>query len=89
MELKKIMAHPVKNNGTCIGVSASSVVQSSVGLVSSFLKYHSGIYNEDFTFFETSRVWVFEGAFVLIPFRSIYHARTCTPRQNHHNINMV
>ena len=24
-------------------------------------KYHSGIFNEDFTFLDTSRVWVFDG----------------------------
>ena len=27
-------------------------------------KYDSGIFNEDFTFLDTSRVWVFDGIFV-------------------------
>ena len=51
----------------------------SIGLVSSFLGT-SGIYNEDFLFFDTSRygnVMVFLFA---ISFGSIYHARTFIPR---------
>ena len=38
--------------------------------------YHSGVYNEDFTFFDTSRVWTFDGICVSIPLGSISHART-------------
>ena len=30
--------------------------------------YHLGIYEEDFTVFDTIKVWVFDGTFVLIPF---------------------
>ena len=29
-----------------------------------FFLNHLGIYNADFTFFETNRVWVFDGVFV-------------------------
>jgi hypothetical protein len=46
--------------------------------------YHLGVYNVDFTFYDTNRVWVFESFlfyFILfIPFGFAYHARTSNPR---------
>ena len=42
-----------------------------------------------FTFLDTSRVWIFDGNRVSIPFGSIYHARTFILRLNRPGINMV
>ena len=39
-----------------------------------------GYLYEDFTFLTTSCVWGLDGICVVIPFRSIYHARTFIPR---------
>ena len=55
-------------------------VRISVGLVSSFIDTIRVSENEDFPFFDTSRVWVFGFSLVSKPFGSIDHAITFTPR---------
>ena len=41
------------------------MVTITVELVSSFVLYHSRIYNENFTISDTSKVWVFDNILVL------------------------
>ena len=48
-----------------------------------------GIYNQDFTFFETSRVSVIDVFLFSIPSGPIFHAKTCISRQNRPSIDMV
>lgn len=45
-----------------------------------YLTYHLDIYSEDFIIFDTNRVWIFEGVFVLIPCGPTWHAWTFIPR---------
>lgn len=58
-------------------------VRFSVGLVSSFIDSIPVSENEDFPFFDTSRVLLSK------PFGSLDHARTFTPRWKCPVINMV
>ena len=54
-----------------------------------FLKYHSSIYNEDFTFFWcTVAMGIWQYSFSM-PFRFTYHARIFMPWQTHPSINMI
>ena len=48
-----------------------------------FLLKPTGIYEKEFTFFATNRAWTFNGVLLLIPYRSIYHARIFIPKPNH------
>ena len=41
-----------------------------------FFRYHSGIYNEYFTFFDINRVWVFDGILVFDTIGSVHHAKS-------------
>ena len=65
-----------------VGAYCLRRVSTSVGLVLSFFffffffKYHLDIYNEDFTFFDTSKVGNLIVFLCLISFGSIYYART-------------
>lgn len=63
-------------------------VVTSSGLVLSTIWCHLGYNNEDVTNFDTSRIWVTDGIFVLIPFGSIYCARTLISEQNRPSINI-
>ena len=58
--------------------SSVSVVWSSVGYLFVFFWHHSGIYTEDFIFFGTNRVRVFED----ISFQ--YHSGLCTIQESSH-----
>lgn len=62
----------------------AAVSTSAVGVVACSFIYYTWFYNKDFAFFDISRIWVFDGMFVLIPFCSIYHyAKTFIPRKTH------
>ena len=62
-------------NKTCqtFSISQASSNHRWIGII--FLWYHLGIYNEDLTFFNSSRVCKLEDIFVHVPFGSIYHKR--------------
>ena len=45
-----------------------------------FFWYHLGIYNEDFTYFDTSRLWVFDGILFPKPLGSIYQEPSHLPK---------
>ena len=55
----------------CIGTMHSPIYHS---------KTFTSFYNEHFNFFDTNRVCVYENILFLIPFRSIWYARTFIPR---------
>ena len=56
-------------------------IEISVGLVlSSFDTIRVSTYNEDFTFFDTSRVWTFDGILFSILFGVMYHAKAFMSR---------
>ena len=57
-----------------------TTLSSCTGLVSSSFETIQVICNEEFTFFDTSRVWLFDGIFVLEIIWAVYHARTFIPR---------
>jgi hypothetical membrane protein len=60
-----IVEKPPEHNASIKMKSPWDKVVTNIELVLSFFLYHLGIFNEDFTFFDTSRVWVFENNFAL------------------------
>ena len=48
----------------CKCKNLQNLCQKCTLLVLSLSMYHVGIYKEDFTLFDTSRVWVFDNMFV-------------------------
>ena len=54
-----------KGSANLICPAPLMAIITGVGPVLSLFFNHLGIYNEEFTLFDTSRVWVFDGFFLL------------------------